>query len=57
MWGSSQDEDARWEKWEMLANYVKANFNPTVQTKSEILLMVPFYFEVPNCEIIKMEEW
>ena len=40
----------------MLADYVKAYFNPIVQTKHEILSTIPFYSEVWNCEIIKREE-
>ena len=41
----------------MLVDYVKVDFDPTVQTKNEILSMVTFYSGVQRCEIIKKEEW
>ena len=41
----------------MLAEYVKANFNPTVQTKSAILSTIIIYSRVRSCEMTKKDEW
>ena len=45
------------EKMRNAGGLRRTDFDPTVQTKDEILSTVIIYSGVRNCEIIKKDEW